>query len=48
MPPQLILSHLRRSSDSIAPPRGYPTIQQVSNCANYLRRLQGTKTQSRR
>ncbi|KAG6943574.1 hypothetical protein JG688_00017541 [Phytophthora aleatoria] len=43
IPPQLILSNLRRLSDSIAPPRGYPTIQQVSNCDKYLRRFQGTK-----
>ncbi|KAG6943090.1 hypothetical protein JG687_00018664, partial [Phytophthora cactorum] len=43
IPPQLILSNLRRLSDSIAPPRVYPTIQQVSNCDKYLRRLQGTK-----
>ncbi|KAE9202553.1 hypothetical protein PF004_g18385, partial [Phytophthora fragariae] len=43
VPPQLILSSMRRSSDILQPKRGYPTLSQVSNCAKYLRRLQGTK-----
>ncbi|KAJ8546622.1 hypothetical protein ON010_g11616 [Phytophthora cinnamomi] len=43
IPPQLILSSMRRSVDIVEPTRGYPTLRQVSNCAKYLRRLQGTK-----
>ncbi|EGZ21886.1 hypothetical protein PHYSODRAFT_409611, partial [Phytophthora sojae] len=43
VPPQLILSSMRRSTDIVQPTRGYPSLSQVSNCAKYLRRLQGTK-----
>jgi hypothetical protein len=43
VPPQLILSTVRRSSDIVPLSRGYPTLAQVTNCAKYLRRLQGTK-----
>ncbi|EGZ17533.1 hypothetical protein PHYSODRAFT_500241 [Phytophthora sojae] len=39
VPPQLILSSMRRSSDILEPKRGYPTLSQVTNCAKYLRRL---------
>ncbi|KAF4130878.1 hypothetical protein GN958_ATG19883 [Phytophthora infestans] len=42
VPPQLIWSSMRRS-EILQPKRGYPTLEQVTNCAKYLRRLQGTK-----
>ncbi|EGZ26972.1 hypothetical protein PHYSODRAFT_375945, partial [Phytophthora sojae] len=43
VPPQLIWSSMHRSSDILEPNRGYPTLSQVTNCAKYLRCLQGTK-----
>ncbi|ETM03241.1 hypothetical protein L917_00513 [Phytophthora nicotianae] len=42
-PPMLILSNLRRASGIIKPTQGFPTLAQVTNCAKYLRILQGTK-----
>ncbi|KAG3074507.1 hypothetical protein PC116_g17594 [Phytophthora cactorum] len=38
-----IHSNLRHASDIIEPTRGFPTLPQVTNCAKYLRMLQGTK-----
>eukprot|EP00644_Phytophthora_capsici_P018621 jgi/Phyca11/131797/e_gw1.113.44.1 len=42
VPPQVIWSSMRRS-EILQPKRGNPTLEQVTNCAKYLRRLQGTK-----